>query len=75
MKQGNNVYFICKHCGQKFEMKGYLDFDDFDSGNFDGSTCEIALKCGNCKKYNGFAIRAFATKNSSFAEALNKDRK
>ena len=81
MRQGNlkakanKVYFICKHCEQKIEMSGYFDIDDFDSGNFDGSTCEVALKCENCKKYNGFVIRAFELENSSFAKALNKDIK
>ena len=75
MRQGNKVYFICKHCGQKIEMSGYLDIDDFESGDFNGNSCEIALQCGTCKKYNGFEIRAFENENSSFAKSLNKDIK
>ena len=75
MRQENKVYFICKHCRQKIELSGYLDIDDFKSGNFNGSTCEIALKCENCNKYNGFEIRAFELKNSVFAKSLNKDIK
>ena len=56
-------------------MSGYLDIDDFESGDFNGNSCEIALQCGTCKKYNGFEIRAFENENSSFAKSLNKDIK
>ena len=73
--KANKVYFICKHCRQKIEMSGYLDIDDFESGDFNGNSCKIALQCGTCNKYNGFEIRAFELKNSVFAKSLNKDIK